>query len=143
LNIRKYDDKKDFDLLSKWFQEWDWTMWDRDAISPFSYIVEKNNKPIVFSSYYRTIGTNMAKMGFTIGDINSNKEDRRKATDLILDFIFKECDEVGIKYLYYSTDVETMAKRFQEKGAIITDPGDAWICCKTFGNKTAEFLSDG
>ena len=141
MQIRQYDPEKDYEVLQKWFNDWEWAMWDKDAISPFSYIVEHEGKPIVYSSYYKTIGTNMAKMGFTVGDKNADSRLRYEATDLVLDYIFNECEEIGIKYLYYSTDVESMVRRFEEKGALITDPGDAWICYKSFGKK-AEFLHD-
>lgn len=139
--IRNYK-SEDYSTLCKWFDAIQWSHWDESLISPYSYIISYSGKDVAFSSYFRLEGTSGAILGFTIADSTFKESVRNECLDALLNHVFREARESGVKYMHYYTDSKSMVKRLSDKhGMTITDNGDAYILLKVFkGN--GNFLNE-
>lgn len=140
LTIRKFE-LTDYPVLELWFKDWGWDSWKPEMLSPYSYLVEHEGKPVLFTSFYKYEGVLGGNMGFTISDRKVSKYIIGKAICLGLDHIFKECEKLGLKALQYATDRQSkvMVDFFVKKGATLTD-SDALIAIKGFDYNTDFYL---
>lgn len=140
--IRKYKET-DYPLLQKWFSDYDWECYPENCISPESFFIEVNSKPIAFTSLYLTKGTKLALLGFTIADKETDKDLRRRCLIDLLRYVDQFSVENGIEHLYYFTDNNRMVKLLGEEcNWTITDNGTAFILAKSLKEGTRKFLTE-
>lgn len=142
LLIRKYK-ATDYSLLQEWFSKYDWECYPQNCISPTSFLIEFENKPIAFSSLYICEGTKLALLGFTIADKESEKEIRRRCLIDLLKYVETFAIENSIDHLYYFTDHNRMVKLLSEDcNWTVTDNGTAFILAKSLKETTRKFLTE-
>ena len=143
MKVRKFE-ISDYPLLQSWFKDWGWDSWPIELLSPYSYLVEKDGIPILYTSFYKYEGCSGGSMGFTISDQNCSKFLVGKAISLGLDHVFTEAKKLGLTAMQYATDQESkvMVDFFVKKGGQITDSGNAYIAIIGFDQNT-DFFYEG
>lgn len=140
ISVRLYR-QQEYGLLKSWFDAYEWECYPEDCISPDSFIAECDNKPVVFSSLYFTVGSKLALLGFTIADPESDKNIRREAIVKVIKHIEEHAINNGYEHIYYFTDNARMVKVLSEQlHWEITDNGTAYILAKSLKETTRKFL---
>lgn len=142
MEIIKYTEQH-YNLLVEWFGQHDWSAFPKTSISPNSFFVYQNNKPVAYSSIYFTYGTDMALLGFTIADRRVEKTVRNECIDFLIRHIETYTKNNGYKYIHYYTDANPMVSRLEEKhGYLVTDRGSAFILAKALDDSKLGFLDE-
>ena len=141
--IRQYR-PEDYPVLVSWFRKWEWPAWPEDALTPYSYIIEYEGTPIMYSGFYKVIGSAVAKMTITIGDRHASSRAKTKALNELYEHIFERCKAEGVKYLWFSTgpDTKILHKKLVKMGSMNVCEGTAYICVKSINGDNVEFFSE-
>lgn len=138
MKIVKYK-KEDYEILLKWFAQWEWTPCDAGCIPNNSYFVTRDGKPIAFSCFLAT-DCSVAIMGMTLAD--KEARGRKEAIDLLIQHMIDTAKKQGYKYLHYYTDSEVMVDRMEKQGLKVTDRGTAYILVGDLGGGRTEFFEE-
>jgi len=141
--IRQYR-PEDYPVLVSWFRKWEWPEWPEDSLSPYTYFVEHEGKPVIFSGFYKTVGSASSKMTITIGDRDADARTKIKALTMLYEYIFDRCKIEGIKYLFFSTGPETkmLYKKLMKMGCENVCEGEAYMCVKSITGEPVGFFHE-
>lgn len=142
MEIIKYNSEH-YSLLLKWFVDYEWSPFPKTSISPNSFFVFQDNKPVAYSSIYFTYGTDIALLGFTIANKHIDKNIRNECIDFLMKHIENYTKQNGYNYIHYYTDANPMVNRLEQKhGYLVTDRGSAYILAKSLNGGNLGFLDE-
>ena len=112
MNVRKWDVNKDYDILVKWWDQWDFGRVPKDCLPPLGIVVEYDNVPICAGGLYIGEGTQFGFMEWIVVDKNANLRQAHKALGLCIDNIIDLAKEEGCKLVYTVTGETALHKRY-------------------------------
>lgn len=101
MNIRKFDRKKDYILVLRWWKDWGWPALPLEALPQNGYIVENMGKPICAAWLYKTDSC-LASIEWIISDAKASREEREGTIELLFNKLFDIAKEEGFTMVFSS-----------------------------------------
>lgn len=110
---------KDFSTVANWLYSWNIKEFDKDLFPETSYLVEYNDKPILFGSFYKTNSKGLGFVENFVGDRELNNE-RHFAVGLLMNHIEAEAKKEGYKVLVGFIAEKKLRNNYEEFGFVPT-----------------------
>lgn len=112
MHSRKWNRKKDYDTLVKWWNQHEFGTVPQEVLPPDGIVVEKDGVPICAGGLYIGKGTKFAFMEWIVGNKEANKRDLHQALKVCIDAIFDLAKSKGMDLVFTTTGEEALQKRY-------------------------------
>lgn len=117
LNIRELNES-DYDLLSKWWNDWGWTPVEKDMLpanGTGGLMIEKDGEPILAGFIFWT-NAKWAILDYIVSDKTSSPRHRQHCLESLIVFAEEMVERADYKYLYSFTQHTGLIKTHKKFG---------------------------
>ena len=112
MQSRKWDRDKDYDILVKWWTDWEFGKVPKECLPPEGIIVEDNGNPLCAGGLYIGEGTQFGFMEWIVTDKHADGRKIHKALKMCIDSIMTKAKSMGLKLVYTATKEQALHKRY-------------------------------
>ena len=112
MKSRKWDRKKDYEILVKWWNQHEFGVVPLEVLPPDGIMIEKDGVPICAGGLYIGKGTRFAFMEWVVGNKEANKRDLHTGLKLCIDSIFELAKTKKMDLVFTITGQEALQKRY-------------------------------
>lgn len=117
----KQIDNELYQLIRQWWAHHKWPVMPPDMLPRTGYMAYVNEKPIVAAFLYKMDTSKIGWLEWFVSNPDSTYDERTQGMDELFETSFAKAKEMGIGALFTSCKNESLLKRLQEKGFVITD----------------------
>lgn len=121
MQVRKFNIETDYEDITTWWKKQDWDIIPSSLLGVNGFIVEKDNKKIAATWIYKLQDSPWSLMEWTVGNPDTNWEDRSQAIKMVTDSACEWAKNNGAKLVFTMTKNERFMNKLQESGFIKTD----------------------
>ena len=120
--IRKYI-PEDYKTIASWWIDRESTIPSRHLFSDIGFMAtdDQTQEPICAIFMYPTHGSSICVIGWPVTNPNTNKEQRSKALDSVLEATHSEAKKMGYSYIWTTSGVKPVEERLTKHGYLIGD----------------------
>lgn len=115
MEVRKYE-RYEYYTLVEWWNQHNWKAPSINMLPKTGFIVEN-----VCAGFLYKTDSEIAWLEFIISNPNSDKEERSKGLDLVINALLEEAKISGFKAVFTSVEHKKLIERYKEHGFIETD----------------------
>ena len=112
MQSRKWDRDKDYDILVKWWTDWEFGKVPKECLPPEGIIIEDNGEPLCAGGLYIGEGTQFGFMEWIVTDKQADSRKVHTALKLCIDSIMKLAKDRELKLVYTATKEQALHKRY-------------------------------
>ena len=112
MQSRSWDRDKDYAILVKWWNQWEFGIVPKECLPPDGIIVENEGIPICAGGLYVCDGTAFGLMEWIVTDKESLPKQTHKALKLCIDAIIQLGKDNGVKMICTCTKEAALHKRY-------------------------------
>lgn len=120
MQVRFIEMDKDYSDICSWWEQHQWPIIPKEALSTTGFIVENENQKILSGWVYHT-NSNTALLEFIVANPKIKGEDRDKAFDVFFDVVFKYVELSNFKNIFMSVIHPKLKTRLEKVGFKKTD----------------------
>jgi hypothetical protein len=119
--IRKYEEERDFEMLSGWWNAHGWDAVNPGLLKPLGMIAEQDGAPAVASFLYPVAGCGLAIMEWTVSNPDSSPIAVMRGIRKLTDFFTEWCKENDYGVMMTTCKQNGLAKLHERNGFHRTD----------------------
>lgn len=116
MNIRRFEITKDYPQVADWWFEQKWPIIDTKHLPRIGFIVDGYCAGFLYQT-----DSAFGLLEFVIANPKTDKEERSKALDLLLETLIKQAKELNIKSLFTSLEHPKLLERYKKHGFNVSD----------------------
>ena len=111
MKVRKFDHMADYETLCMWWKQHEWLPVPVQCLPMTGFIVDG----LAAGFLYKT-DSNIAWLEWVVANKESDKEERSKAIDLVVDELILRAKELGYTRIFTSTNNPKLEARYHKHG---------------------------
>ena len=112
MKSRKWDRKKDYEILVKWWNQHEFGVVPLEVLPPDGIMIEKDGVPICAGGLYIGVGTQFAFMEWIVTDKDADPRNTHKCLKKCIDSLIELAKRKGMKLVYTATKEPALHKRY-------------------------------
>ena len=121
MKIRKFDSRKDLEMINQWWSDWSQDMANVDhLLSSEGYIVTENGEDLSAAWLYET-NSYQCIIGWFVSNKSIGKKRRDKSICFLLDYMENLAKEKGYLISIVYSNIDSMIDRLENRGYIEGD----------------------
>lgn len=144
MQARLWNLDKDYNLLVKWWNQYEFGVVPKNCLPPQGIIIEVDNQPICAGGLYRLMGTAFGIMEWIVADKEANLKVTHKALNLCIQELLKLAKEYNIELVYTMTAEKALHKRYTKyhEFELVENNVKSFLKDLTNSYKELEWISD-
>ena len=142
---RVWNIDQDYDVLVKWWKQWEFGVVPKECLPPDGIVVEVDGKPVCAGGLYIGVGTQFAFMEWIVADKEGSPRVLHKALILCIDEIMALAKAKGMRLVYTATKEESLHKRYVKYHSMHLTESNVKTFLRDFDesySKDLEWISD-
>jgi len=119
--VREFDIKKDYDDIVKWYKAHDWEPMPSRMYGLQGYIAETDDAKVAASWVYRDKKCPICILEWTIGNPETNWQDRKEGINIVMEECLSWAKEDGAEIVLTMTKNKRLIEKLKENDFIESD----------------------